>query len=51
MSLIALVLIVFLVLILVGSLPPVGIANNYTPAGLLTVLLVILVIFALLGRI
>jgi hypothetical protein len=44
------ILLVILILLLIGALPPVGIATNYYPAGLVTILLIVLVVLMLTGR-
>lgn len=45
------ILIVILVLVLVGSLPPIGMVNaGYAPSGLLAVIVIVLLILLLTGR-
>jgi uncharacterized membrane protein YtjA (UPF0391 family) len=44
------VLLILLILLLIGALPQTGLAQTYTPAGIVSILLIILLVLLIFGR-
>jgi hypothetical protein len=44
------VLLVLLILLLISALPQAGMAQTYTPAGIVSILLIILLVLLIFGR-